>query len=114
MREPPSGLPCRDDVVPIDFMLFTLAAAMAVHGGATVWASRSTPPKSRTVPCSESLDGTRFPYVRSNDPKDRYRLVLRVVSVPPAYRKQVVRNGAVALFLEGRARHSVWDGIAAK
>lgn len=47
----------------------------------------------RTVPCSESIDGTSFPYIGSNDPKQRYRLVLGAVSVPPAYRDQVIRNG---------------------
>ena len=33
------------------------------------------------------------PYVGSNRPKDRYRLLLGVISVPPAYREQIVRNG---------------------
>jgi hypothetical protein len=33
------------------------------------------------------------PYIGANKPEDRYRLVLRVVSVPPAYREQIVRNG---------------------
>jgi hypothetical protein len=47
----------------------------------------------RTVPCSESIAGTRFPYIGSNDPKQRYRLVLGVVSVPPVHREQVIRNG---------------------
>jgi hypothetical protein len=45
------------------------------------------------VPCSESIDGTRFPYIGANKPEDRYRLVLGVVSVPPAYREQIVRTG---------------------
>ncbi len=47
----------------------------------------------RAVPCSESIGGTRFPYLGSNDLKERYRLVLGVVSVPPALREQVIRNG---------------------
>jgi hypothetical protein len=48
--------------------------------------------RARTVPCSERIAGTRFPYVGSNDPTHRYRLVLDVVSVPPAYHGQIVRN----------------------
>jgi hypothetical protein len=49
--------------------------------------------RQRTVPCSESIDVTRFPYIGSNDPKSRYRLVLAAVSVPPAHVEQIVRNG---------------------
>jgi hypothetical protein len=41
-------------------------------------------PPARTVPCSESIDGTEFPFGGG------YRLVLDAVSVPPAYLKQVV------------------------
>ncbi len=33
---------------------------------------------------------TKFPYVGSSRPRDRYRLVLGVVSVPPAFLEQVV------------------------
>jgi hypothetical protein len=49
--------------------------------------------RQRIVPCSESIDGTKFPYIGSNNPEDRFRLVLGVVSAPPAYRRQIVRNG---------------------
>jgi hypothetical protein len=45
--------------------------------------------RTRTVPCSESIDGTRFPFIGSNKPQDRYRLILGTVSVPPAYREQL-------------------------
>jgi hypothetical protein len=41
--------------------------------------------QTRTVPCSESIGSTRFPFVG-----DRYRPVLGVVSVPPAYLRRVV------------------------
>jgi hypothetical protein len=58
-----------------------------------VAAAPASSPRARTVPCSESIDGTRFPYIGSNRRKDRYRLVLDAISVPPAYRAQVVHNG---------------------
>jgi hypothetical protein len=38
------------------------------------------------VPCRESIDSTKFPYVS-------YRVVLGAVSVPPAYLQQVVPTG---------------------
>ena len=47
-------------------------------------------PSTRTVPCSESIDVTRFPYVGDRRPSLRYRLVLGVVSVPASYLAQVV------------------------
>jgi len=54
----------------------------------------ATPPAralpERTVPCSEVIDTTRFPYIGDRRPAHRYRLVLGVVSVPPAYMEQVV------------------------
>jgi hypothetical protein len=49
--------------------------------------------RHRVVPCSESIDGTRFPYVGGFRRQDRYRLVLGAVSAPPAYHRQIVRNG---------------------
>src|SRR5439155_13174548 len=45
-------------------------------------------PAPRTVPCSEIIDHTRFPYRAGG-----YRLVLGAVSVPPAYLRQVVPTG---------------------
>jgi hypothetical protein len=50
--------------------------------------ARATP--ERTVHCGDSIDTTRFPYLGSSQPKQRYRLVLGAVSVPPAYLRQVV------------------------
>jgi hypothetical protein len=43
-----------------------------------------------TVPCQEIIDHPRFPYVGSRDRRFRYRLVLGVLSVPPAYLGQGV------------------------
>jgi hypothetical protein len=53
----------------------------------------AAPPAARTVPCRESIDSTRFPYVGGRRPRDRYRDVLGVVSVPPAFLAQVVPTG---------------------
>jgi hypothetical protein len=60
---------------------------------AGVMASAASPTPGRTVPCRESIDGTRFPYVGSSRPRYRYRLVLGAISVPPAYLPQVVSTG---------------------
>lgn len=81
-------------MVRILFAMLTLALGVAAaHAGAAVPSTSSPAARSRTVPCSESIDGTRFPYIGGYKPKDRYRLVLGVVSVPPAYREQIIRNG---------------------
>ena len=56
-------------------------------------ASAASPTPGRTVPCRESILGTKFPYVGSSRPQYRYRLVLGAVSVPPAYLAQVVSTG---------------------
>lgn len=73
----------------------TVALALAAVAAAS---SRSpAPPQSaRNVPCTEIIDHTKWPYIGSRDPRYRYRSVLRVVSVPPAYISQVVhlRDGA--------------------
>lgn len=61
-------------------VVLALSALTAVDVGSGV----ST--RQRIVPCSESIDGTQFPYVGSNRAEERYRLVLGTVSVPPAYR----------------------------
>jgi len=42
---------------------------------------------ARTVPCNEVIDRTSFPYLGSRN--FRYRLVLDVVSAPPAYLGQI-------------------------
>ena len=68
-------------------------AVLTLSGVADVGTASGASARHRIVPCSESVDQTRFPYIGSNVPKDRYRLVLGVVSVPPAFHKQLVRNG---------------------
>jgi hypothetical protein len=47
----------------------------------------------RTVPCGDAIASTKFPYLGSNRPEYRYRQVLGVIAVPPAYMKQVVPTG---------------------
>jgi hypothetical protein len=64
-------------------VVLALAAPVAV-------ALSAPTPVQRTVPCSESIDTTRFPYLGSSQPQQRYRLVLEAVSVPPAYLEQVI------------------------
>jgi hypothetical protein len=68
--------------------LFVLAAAIAAQ--ATLAAPA---PRARTVPCSESIDRTRFPYLGNRDPAFRAHLVLGAISVPPAYVPQVASTG---------------------
>jgi hypothetical protein len=65
----------------------TLALAAVAVGPSRSSLQRSAP----TVPCSEIIDQTKWPYLGNNDPRYRYRSVLGVVSVPPAYISQVVR-----------------------
>ena len=57
---------------------------------APVAAISAPTPAQRTIPCSESIDTTPFPYLRNSQPQQRYRLVLGAVSVPPAYLEQVI------------------------
>jgi hypothetical protein len=72
----------------------TVALALAAVAAAS---SRShLQSRARTVPCNEIIGLTKWPYLGSRDPRYRYRSVLGVVSVPPAYISQVVhlRDGA--------------------
>jgi hypothetical protein len=59
-------------------LLAVLAAVAGTSGAAP----------QRTVPCNEAIDTTVFPYRAAG-----YRLVLGVVSAPPAYLWQVVSTG---------------------
>lgn len=68
-------------VAAIALLVAGLVAAGALAGSGS--ASRS-----RVVPCSESIDGTRFPYVGGFERRLRYRLVLGVFSAPAAYLEQ--------------------------
>lgn len=78
--------------IPIVVATFALALA------AVAAASSRSPLQSaaRTVPCTEIIATTKWPYISSHDPRNRYRSVLGVVSVPAAYISQVVhlRDGA--------------------
>lgn len=69
-------------------VLGTTALALAVVAAA----SSRLPLRSavRTVPCTEIIAITKWPYVGNRDPRYRYRSVLSVVSVPPAYISQIV------------------------
>jgi len=70
-----------------------LCATVGLLCAAGALASAASPSPGRTVPCRESIDGTKFPYVGSSRPQYRYRLVLGAVSVPPVYLAQVVPTG---------------------
>lgn len=64
--------------------------ALALAAAVTATSSRSSLQSApRSVPCSEIIDHTNWPYLGSRD--YRYRPVLRVLSVAPAYISQVVR-----------------------
>jgi hypothetical protein len=70
------------------------SAAFVVVVGFAVVAGMSASPASsvdeRTVPCSDIIDYTKFPYLGSSRPENRYRQVLGAVAVPPAFMQQVV------------------------
>jgi hypothetical protein len=78
----------------VRFVLLAVAAATGVFGHIDAAAPREGPPApERTVPCGEAIDLTRFPYIGNRRPEHRYRLILGVVAVPPAYMAQVVATG---------------------
>jgi hypothetical protein len=62
-------------------VMWLLAVAAAAFGG-------SAAEPARPVPCSDSIDRTRFPYLAGG-----YRVLLGAVSVPPAHIKQVEATG---------------------
>ncbi len=62
---------------------------LLVLAGAAFASSPSAPSPGRTIPCKEIILGTKWPHVGSRQPEHRYRLVLGVVSVPPAYMQQI-------------------------
>ena len=68
-------------------------AILCTTAGFASVAGAWSPTSDRTVPCGESIDSTKFPYVGDRRPRYRYRLVLGTVSVPPAYLAQVVPTG---------------------
>jgi hypothetical protein len=75
-------------VTPAPIIAATVALALAVVAAASSRAPlRSVP---RSVPCSEIIETTKWPYIGNRDPRYRDRTVLGVVSVPRAYISQVV------------------------
>jgi hypothetical protein len=70
------------------FALIALISGVAGAGVGSSVSASSSAGRSRTVPCRESIDGTRFPYVGGFARRLRYRLVLDAVSAPPAYLEQ--------------------------
>jgi hypothetical protein len=75
-----------------------VVAIVGLALAAVAAASSRSPMQSapRSVPCSDIIEHTEWPYAGSHDSHYRYRPVLRVVSAPPAYISQVVhlRDGA--------------------
>jgi hypothetical protein len=59
-----------------------LVVGVAVLTGMS--ASSASSADGRTVPCSDIIDYTKFPYVGNSRPEYRYRQLLGLVSVPPA------------------------------
>lgn len=69
--------------------------AALIVGGFVLFAGLATPSAStadvgRSVPCGDAIGFTKFPYLGNSRPENRYRRVLGVVAVPPAYMQQVV------------------------
>lgn len=85
-------------MIRFTFAALVLGVVTAAAGFSAAAPSTGTTTRTRTVPCSESIDGTRFPYVGSNDQKQRYRVVLGIVSVPPAYHAQIIRDNGTKAF----------------
>jgi hypothetical protein len=73
-------------------VLLGLLGSLALQSGA-VAGPAAYPPRTRTVPCNETIDQTRFPYIGSSRPAHRYRTVLGAISVPPAYLQPIVNTG---------------------
>ena len=73
-------------------MMRLLAAMIAVGLVALtgVTAPSASSADGRTVPCGDIIGSTKFPYFGNSRAEDRYRRVLGVVAVPPAYMRQVV------------------------
>ena len=65
-----------------------LVVGVAALAGLMARSASSAP--TPTVRCGEIIHHTAFPYLGDRRPRFRYRLVLGVVSVPPAYLKQVI------------------------
>ena len=53
-------------------------------------ASSASSAAGRSVPCADIIDFTTFPYVGDRRPEYRYRQLLGLISIPPAFMQQVV------------------------
>ena len=89
--EPAARQPCTKYVTSRRIAILCVTVRFVYATGAMPGTASRT--SGRTVPCGESIDVTMFPYVGSNRPQYRYRLVLGAVSVPPAHMAQVVPTG---------------------
>ncbi len=69
---------------------FAAIVVVGVLGVAAAVSSSAAAGPTPTVPCEEVIDQTSFPYVGGSQPEHRYRPVLGVLAVPPAYMQQVV------------------------
>jgi hypothetical protein len=69
-----------------------IVVALALVAG-VITPSASTADAGRTVACDDAIGLTKFPYLGNSRPENRYRQVLGVVAVPPAYMQQVVSSG---------------------
>jgi len=65
-----------------------IVAVLALLAGATDLSASAA--DRLIVPCGQSIASMRFPYFGSSRPGNRYRQVLGVVAVPPAFMRQVV------------------------
>ena len=74
-------------------MRFALLVIAAITGPMLHAASVSSSPAApvRRVPCNEAIASTKFPYGR--DREGGYRLVLGVISAPPAYLPRIYKAG---------------------
>jgi hypothetical protein len=72
---------------------FGAVVAVGVLGVAVAASSSAATGPALTVLCGDVIDKTEFPYVGNSQPEHRYRPVLGVLAVPPAYMQQVVPTG---------------------
>jgi hypothetical protein len=75
----------------IRLLVMGVAAGVLVLAAST--ASAGPAADVRTVPCSETIDETTFPFVGRPGPASRYRLVLGAASAPPVHLPNVEHTG---------------------
>ena len=75
-------------MTPMRCALLAIAVGLLAQSGL---AAPAMP--TRTVPCDEAIDITRFPYLGNSRPEHRYRTILGAISVPPAFMQQIVPTG---------------------